>query len=140
MDTGASAIPRLVLRLRVILTSASELPVPGVNFFSEGGAVGVWVTTEALAKSNPKLVAAFEKAIYAAGAAGMATKTKDAVLRASLKITKQTYEVAKAANPTFYPKTIITAEIQSVADKMFDLGFLATRKLVRKYLPSSTVG
>lgn len=116
-------------------TSEAVLKGPGVNFFSEGGAVGLWVTTEKLATENPTLVKAFAKSIYAAGAAGMAPKTKDAVLRASLKITKQKYAVAKAANPTYYPKILLGAEIQSVADKMRTLGFLTEAVAVRPILP-----
>lgn len=121
-------------------TAEAALKGPGVNFFDEGGAVGLWVTTEKIANANPKLVAAFEKSIYAAGAAGMAAKTKDAVLRASLKITKQTYAVAKSANPTYYPKAVLAAEIQSVADKMYKLGFLRKTTLVRPILPFNSVG
>jgi NitT/TauT family transport system substrate-binding protein len=113
---------------------------PGINFFDQGGAVGLWVTTENFARSKPAVVAAFAKTIYAAGVAGMAPKTKDAVLRASLKITKQTYAVAKAANPTFYPKAVLAPEIQSVADKMYELGFLRKTVKVRSILPFNAVG
>jgi hypothetical protein len=57
----------------------------------------------------------------------METKTLNTVVRASMKITKQTFATAKAANPTFYPSNVLTAEIQSVADKMRTLGFLTKK-------------
>jgi NitT/TauT family transport system substrate-binding protein len=105
-------------------TAEAALKGPGTQFFTEGGAVGVWVTTEKFAKANPAAVKAFQTSIYAANKAGMETKTLNTVVRASMKLTKQTFAVAKSANPTFYPSNVLTAEIQSVADKMQTLGFL----------------
>jgi NitT/TauT family transport system substrate-binding protein len=108
-------------------SAEATLKGPGTQFFTEGGAVGVWVTTEKFAKANPAAVKGFQRAIYAANKAGMATKTLNTVVRASMKITKQTFAVAKSANPTFYPSNVLTAEIQSVADKMQSLGFLTKK-------------
>ena len=105
-------------------TAEAALKGPGTQFFTEGGAVGVWVTTEKFAKANPAAVKAFQTSIYAANKAGMEAKTLNTVVRASMKLTKQTFAVAKAANPTYYPSNVLTAEIQSVADKMQTLGFL----------------
>ena len=112
-------------------TAQSALKGPGVQFFTEGGAIGVWVTTEKFAKANPAAVKNFQRAIYTANAAGMSRSKANAVTRASLKITKQTFAVAKAANPTFYPSNVLTKEVQSVADKMKSLGFLKNKFNVR---------
>lgn len=118
-------------------SAEAALPAPGVQFFTEGGSIGVWVTSEKFAKANPSVVAAFQKAIYAANKAGMAPATLNAVVRASLKITKQTFVVAKAANPTFYPSTVKLAEVQSVADKMTGLGFLKKKVSVKAIMPTA---
>lgn len=116
-------------------TSQAALPAPGTQFFTEGGAIGVWVTTAKFAKENPAVVRGFQRAIYAAGKAGMAPSTLNAVVRASMKITKQTFVTAKAANPTYYPSTVLLAEVQSVADKMTTLGFLKKKVSVKSIMP-----
>ena len=112
-------------------TAEAALKGPGIQFFTEGGAIGLWVTTEEFANANPAAVKAFQKSIYAANKAGMETKTLNTVVRASMKLTKQTFAVAKAANPTFYPSNVLPVEIQSVADKMQTLGFLKKKFNVR---------
>lgn len=112
-------------------SAEAALKGPGVQFFTEGGAIGVWVTSEKFAKANPAAVKNFQRAIYAANQAGMSRSKANAVTRASLKITKQTFAVAKAANPTFYPSNVLTKEVQSAADKMFTLGFLKEKVSVR---------
>lgn len=117
-------------------TAEAALKGPGTQFFTEGGAIGVWVTTEKYAKDNPQIVKGFQRAIYSANKAGMARSTANAVLRASMKITKQTFVVAKSANPTFYPSNVLTAEVQSVADKMLSLGFLKKKVNVRSLILS----
>jgi ABC-type nitrate/sulfonate/bicarbonate transport system substrate-binding protein len=116
-------------------TAEAALPAPGVSFFTEGGAIGVWVTTEKYAKANPAVVKAFQKSIYLAGKAGMAPATLNAVVRSSMKITKQTFVVSKSANPTYYPPTVRLIEVQSVADKMFTLGFLKKKVSVKIVMP-----
>jgi len=108
-------------------SAEAALKGPGVQFFTEGGAIGVWVTTEKFAKENPAAVKNFQKTIYAANQAGMNRSTANAVIRASMKITKQTFVVAKSANPTFYPSNVLISEVQSVADKMVTLGFLKNK-------------
>lgn len=107
--------------------SNSLLPAPGVQFFTKGGAIGVWVTTAAFAKSKPAVVKAFQKAIYTANKAGMTPATLNSVVRSSLKITLQTFVQAKSANQTYYPPTVRLVEVQAVANKMTALGFLKTK-------------
>lgn len=119
--------------------SNNLLPAPGVQFFTKGGAIGVWVTTAAFAKSKPNVVKAFQKAIYASNKAGMAPATLNSVVRSSLKITLQTFVAAKAANPTYYPPTVRVAEVQTVADKMTSLGFLKSKvKVSSLIMPQPT--
>jgi ABC-type nitrate/sulfonate/bicarbonate transport system substrate-binding protein len=115
-------------------TAEAALKGPGTQFFTEGGAIGVWVTTEKFAKSNPAAVKNFQRAIYAANKAGMSRSKINAVTRASMKITKQTFVVAKSANPTFYPSNVLTREVQSVADKMQSLGYLKKKVNVRSLI------
>ena len=117
-------------------SSQDVLTGPGTQFFTDGGAVGVWVTTAKFAKANPDAVRGFKNAIYAANRAGMGAKTLNTVVKASLKITKQTFAVAKAANPTYYPAAVKLAEVQSVADKMFALGFLTKKVKVNSIMPT----
>lgn len=117
-------------------SAEATLKGPGVQFFTEGGAIGVWVTTAKFAKDNPELVKGFQRAIYEANRAGMSRSKANDVVRASLKITKQTFAVAKAANPTFYPSNVLTREVQSVADKMLSLGYLKKKVNVRSLILS----
>jgi len=115
-------------------TAEASLKGPGTQFFTEGGAIGVWVTSAKFAKENPAAVKAFQRTIYAANKAGMSRSKANAVTRASLKITKQTFAAAKAANPTFYPSNVLTREVQSVADKMQTLGYLKKKVNVRRLI------
>jgi ABC-type nitrate/sulfonate/bicarbonate transport system substrate-binding protein len=116
--------------------AAAEATLTGVGtqFFTEGGAIGVWVTTDKYAKANPGVVKAFQRAIYTANRAGMNPRSANAVIRSSLKITKQTFVVAKSANPTFYPAAVRAAEVQVAANKMLELGYLKKRVRVNSLI------
>lgn len=115
-------------------TAQAILPAPGVQFFTRGGAIGVWVTTEKFAKDNPAAVKNFQRAIYTANRAGMDPRSANGVVRASLKITKQTFVVAKSANSTFYPSAVRIKEVRQAANKMYNLGYLTKKVKVKSLI------
>ena len=122
-----------VIRARIVKLAQEGYQVALNKKFSEK--LGNAEDTEKFAKANPAVVSGFQKAIYAAGKAGMAPSTLNAVVRASMKITKQTFVTAKAANPTYYPSAVLLSEVQSVADKMTTLGFLKKKVSVKRIMP-----
>lgn len=102
-----------------------NLGAPGVQFFTNEQAIGVWVTTAAYAAANPSAVLAFQKSISQANAFAMASKANmTKVLTASIKLTGATLAQALAANPPYYPKTVVKLDVQNPASKMLGLGYL----------------
>jgi NitT/TauT family transport system substrate-binding protein len=102
-----------------------NLGAPGVAFFTNESAIGMWVTTAAYASANPAAVLAFQKSIAEANAFAMASKANmTKVLTASTKITGSTLAQALAANPPYYPATVVKIDIQNPASKMLSMGYL----------------
>jgi len=98
---------------------------PGVQFFTNESAIGMWVTTADFASKYPATVLAFQKSIAQANAFAMASKANmTKVLTASTKITGSTVAQALAANPPYYPKTVTKIDVQNPASKMLALGYL----------------
>lgn len=102
-----------------------NLGSPGIQFFDKENAIGMWVTTADYAAKNPAVIAAFQKSIAESNAFAMASKAgMDKILQASTSITGQTLAVTKKANPPYFPKTIVKADVEAAAAKMLQLGFL----------------
>ena len=102
-----------------------NLGAPGVAFFTNESAIGMWVTTAAYASANPAAVLAFQKSIGEANAFAMASKANmTKVLTASTKITGTTLAQALAANPPYYPATVVKLDLQNPASKMLSMGYL----------------
>jgi ABC-type nitrate/sulfonate/bicarbonate transport system substrate-binding protein len=114
---------------------------PGIQFFDTEQAIGVWVTTQTFANSNPQAVLAFQKSIYEANSFAMKSAANSRkVTLASTKITGVPAAQALAANPTYYPLFVTRADVLRPATKMFELGFLKKQAdvagmLVKQYRP-----
>ncbi|MBM0128022.1 ABC transporter substrate-binding protein [Pimelobacter simplex] len=94
---------------------------PGVEFFDDG-AIGLWVSSAALAKEDPELVKSFEAAVeatneYAAAHVAEAQQAAATVLKTDLA-------VVQAGSVPAFPTTVDPADVQSVADRMKELGYL----------------
>lgn len=101
------------------------LGYPGVAFFTNELAIGLWVTTADYAAKNPATVLAFQKSIAQANAFAMASKANmRKVILASTKLTGSTPAEALAANSPVYPKTVTKIDLQNPASKMLALGYL----------------
>ena len=97
---------------------------PGVLFL-DAPAVSVWVTTAQYAEANPAVVKAFQKSIAQANAFANATRANAIKTQiAATKVTGVSPDVASKQRSIYYPIRLTKLDIQSQADKMFDLGYL----------------
>ena len=108
-----------------VTAGLKNLGAPGVQFFTNEQAIGMWVTTADYAAKNPGAVRAFQKSIAQANAFAMASKANmTKVLTASTKLTGATVAQALAANPPYFPRTVVKIDVQNPASKMLALGYL----------------
>ena len=100
----------------------------------------MWVTTAAYAAANPAVVLAFQKSISQVNKVASTKAGWDQVLQKSLQYTGVDLATARAANPSYFPYTILAADLKRPADKMLLLGYLTTPLntsglLMRQYRP-----
>lgn len=114
---------------------------PGIAFFDTEASIGVWVTTQEFANSNPAAVRAFQKTMFEANSFAMKSAANmKKVTTASTKITEVPLAQALAANPTYYPLYVTRTDVARPAQKMLELGFLSKKAdvsglLVKQYRP-----
>lgn len=94
---------------------------PGLEFFDDG-AVGMWVTSAALAKKDPEIVRSFQAAVeqtneYAEGHIAEAQQAAADVLKTDLA-------TVQAGSQPAFPATVDPADVQSVIERMRELGYL----------------
>ncbi len=123
-----------------IAAGMTNLGSPGIQFFDLENAVGMWVTTAAYAAANPAVVLAFQKSISQVNKVASTKAGWDQVLQKSLQYTGVDLATARAANPSYFPYTILAADLKRPADKMLLLGYLTTPLntsglLMRQYRP-----
>ena len=102
-----------------------NLGSPGVSFFTNEVAIGMWVTTAAYAAANPQAVLGFQKSIAEVGKFANTKAGWDKILQsANPTYTDVDLATARKANPSYIPPTIVAADLKGPADKMLALGFL----------------
>ena len=118
----------------------TNLGSPGIAFFDDESAVGMWVTTADYAAKNPQTVQAFQKSIYEVNKFASTKAGWDKVLQASLPLTEVDLATARASNPSYFPLTIVARDMKAPSEKMLKLGFLKTPVdirglLIKQYRP-----
>jgi len=102
-----------------------NLGSPGIQFFTNEQAVGVWVTTAAFAQQNPAAVLAFQKSIYQLNLFASTKAGYDKILQSmNPTYTQVDLATARKSNPAYYPSTILANDLKNPASKMLALGFL----------------
>jgi len=102
-----------------------NLGSPGIAFFTNEQAVGMWVTTAKFAAANPAAVTAFQKSIAEVGRFGNTKAGWDKILQsANPTYTEVDLATARKANPSYFPATIVANDLRNPASKMLELGFL----------------
>jgi len=102
-----------------------NLGSPGVQFFTDEVAIGMWVTTAKFAAENPAAVAGFQKSIAELGRFGNTKAGWDKILQsANPAYTDVDIATARKANPSYFPATIVANDLKGPAAKMLALGFL----------------
>lgn len=102
-----------------------NLGSPGIQFFSSENAIGLWVTTAAFAAANPQAVLGFQKSIAEVGKFGNTKAGWDKILQsANPTYTEVDLATARKANPSYFPPTVVLADLKAPADKMLALGYL----------------
>lgn len=102
-----------------------NLGSPGIQFFTIENAVGLWVTTADFASKNPAAVTAFQKSIAQVHKFGNTAAGWDKILQsANPAYTQVDINTARAANPSYFPPTVVAADLKGPADKMLALGYL----------------
>jgi len=94
---------------------------PGLEFFDDG-AVGLWVTSGALAKKDPKIVKAFQTAVEATNEYAEAHIAE--AQQAAAEVLETDLATVQAGSEPAFPATVDPADVQSVIDRMKELGFL----------------
>ena len=104
------------------------LGFPAAGFFNDGGAVGVWLATDAWASAHRDLALAFQKAMSESNAWAAAPANLSKVRAEIPKITGVTAAEAAASNIPFLPTSAVTAsDVSSVATKMNFLGYISKK-------------
>lgn len=102
-----------------------NLGSPGIQFFTNETAVGMWVTTAKYAAANPAAVTAFQKSISEIGKFGNTKAGWDKILQsANPTYTEVDLATARKANPSYFPPTVVALDLKNPASKMLELGFL----------------
>lgn len=102
-----------------------NLGSPGIQFFTNESAIGVWVTTAAFAQQNPAAVEGFQKSIKEVNAFATTKAGWDKILQSmNPTYTQVDLATARKANPAYYPTTIVKNDLANPASKMLALGFL----------------
>jgi ABC-type nitrate/sulfonate/bicarbonate transport system substrate-binding protein len=102
-----------------------NLGSPGIQFFTVENSVGMWVTTADFAAKNPAAVTAFQKSIAQVHKFGNTPAGWDKLLQsANPTYTQVDINTARAANASYFPPTIVAADLKAPADKMLKLGYL----------------
>ena len=102
-----------------------NLGSPGIQFFTNEVAIGMWVTTAAYAAANPTVITAFQKSIAEVGRFANTKAGWDKVLQsANPTYTNVDLATARMSNPSYFPPTIVANDLKTPAAKMLALGFL----------------
>jgi NitT/TauT family transport system substrate-binding protein len=102
-----------------------NLGSPGVQFFTNESAIGMWVTTGTFADQNPTAVAAFQKSIRELNTFASTKAGWEKILQSmNPTYTQVDLATARKANPAYYPATIVKNDLANPASKMLALGFL----------------
>lgn len=102
-----------------------NLGSPGIQFFTNEQAIGVWVTTAKFAQENPAAVLAFQKSIWEVNRFASTKAGFDKILQSiNPTYTQVDLATARKANPAYYPPTITANDLKNPASKMLALGFL----------------
>ena len=102
-----------------------NLGSPGIQFFTDEVAIGMWVTTAAYAAANPAVITSFQKSIAEVGKFGNTPTGWDKILQsANPTYTDVDLATARKSNPSYFPPTIVANDLKSPAAKMLALGFL----------------
>lgn len=102
-----------------------NLGSPGIAFFTIENAVGLWVTTADFAAKNPQAVLGFQKSIAQVHKFGNTKAGWDKFLQAANPTyTQVDLATARKANPSYFPPTVVAADLKAPADKMLALGYL----------------
>lgn len=108
-----------------VSSGLKNLGSPGIQFFTNEQAIGMWVTTAAFAEQNPTAVTAFQKSIREANAFASTKAGWDKILQVmNPTYTQVDLATARKANPAYYPTTIVKNDLANPASKMLALGFL----------------
>ena len=98
---------------------------PGIQFFDNEVAVGMWVTTAKFAADNPAAVLGWQKSIAQVNRFGGTKTGWDKILQAANPAyTDIDLATARKSNPSYLPATIVAYDLKGPAAKMLDLGFL----------------
>ncbi|GAA3670984.1 hypothetical protein GCM10022237_33410 [Nocardioides ginsengisoli] len=94
---------------------------PGLQFFDDG-AVGLWITSAALTQKDPKVVTAFQTAIQQSNEYAEAHITD--AQKAAATVLKTDLATVEAGSKPAFPATVDPADVQSVIERMKQLGYL----------------
>ncbi|WGY00306.1 ABC transporter substrate-binding protein [Nocardioides sp. QY071] len=94
---------------------------PGLEFFDDG-AVGMWVTSASLAKQDPEIVKSFQAAVEQTNEYAEAHITE--AQQAAADVLKTDLATVQAGSEPAFPATVDPADVQSVIERMKELGYL----------------
>jgi len=93
--------------------------------FQDETVSSVWVTTGPYATANPAVVKAFQKSIAESNAFAMKSRANAIKTQiAATKLTKVSPELAAKARSNYYPTTVTKRDVEDIASKLLDLGYL----------------
>lgn len=95
------------------------LGAPNVDFFGDGGVTSLWLTSQQVVDSKKQAIEAFQRAIKKANE--YANEHTDEAVKKTAELTGIS---ENAIYPAYWPSTVTNADLDKVAGKLNDLGFL----------------